>query len=96
VKIRTASELGLLLRERRRELGLRQEELADRIGVSRQWVGKVEKGKQRADAGLVLRVIGALRLVLDVHRDSDTAILDKQARRVDIDAVVRAARRGTR
>ena len=96
MKIRTTSELGLLLRERRRELGLRQEELADRIGVSRQWVGKVEKGRQRVDAGLVLRAIGALRLVLDVHRDSDTAIFGKKARRADIDAVVRAACRGTR
>lgn len=96
MKIRTASELGLLLRERRRELGLTQEELADRIGVSRQWVGKVEKGRQRADAGLVLRAVGALRLVLDVHRDSDPTVFDKKARRVDIDAVVRAARRGTR
>jgi hypothetical protein len=56
----------------------------------------VEKGKQRADAGLVLRVIGALRLVLDVHRDSETTAFDKKARRVGIDAVVRAARRGTR
>lgn len=95
MKIRTASELGVVLRERRRELGLKQEELADRIGVSRQWVGRVEKGKQRADVGLILRAIRALRLVLDVHSDSDTTVSDKKARRVDIDAVIRAARRGS-
>ena len=96
MKIRTVSDLGLLLRERRRELGLRQEELAERIGVSRQWVGKVEKGPRHADLVLVLRVIGALRLVLDIRGESDTSVAEKKAGRVTIDAVVRAARRGTR
>ena len=95
MKIRTGAELGLLLRERRRELGLRQEDLADRIGVSRQWVGKVEKGPRRADLVLVLRAIGALRLVLDVRSESDTSVADKKAGRANIDAVIRAARRGT-
>ena len=95
MKIRTGAELGLLLRERRRELGLRQEDLADRIGVSRQWVGKVEKGLRRADLVLVLRAIGALRLVLDVRSESDTSVADKKAGRANIDAVIRAARRGT-
>lgn len=96
MKIGTASELGLLLRERRRELGLKQEELAHRIGVSRQWIGGVEKGKQRADVGLILRAIRALRLALDVHSDSDATVSDRKASRVDIDAVIRAARRGSR
>ena len=95
MKIRTSMELGLLLRERRRELGLGQGELADRIGVSRQWVGKVEKGPRRADLMLVLRAIRALRLVLDVRSESDTPVIDKKASRVTIDAVIRAARRGT-
>jgi HTH-type transcriptional regulator/antitoxin HipB len=95
MKIRTGSELGLVLRERRRELGLTQAELAGRIGVSRQWVGKVEKGLQRADLGLALRAIRALDLVLDVRPESSTGTSSKTTDRTDIDAVVRAARRGT-
>jgi HTH-type transcriptional regulator/antitoxin HipB len=95
MKIRTGSELGLVLRERRRELGLTQAELADRIGVSRQWVGKVEKGRQHADLGLALRAIRALGLVVDVRSDGDTAAASSRTDGTDIDAVVRAARRGT-
>jgi len=95
MKIRTGSELGLVLRERRRELRLTQAELADRIGVSRQWVGKVEKGLRRADLVLVLRAVRALHLALDIRGDSDTQASSKTASRVDIDAVIRAARRGT-
>jgi HTH-type transcriptional regulator/antitoxin HipB len=95
MKIRTGSELGLVLRERRRKLGLTQAELAERIGVSRQWVGKVEKGLPRADLGLALRAIRALHLVLEVSSDSDTVASSRRTGRTDIDAVVRAARRGT-
>ena len=95
MKIRTASDLGLLLRERRRELGLTQAELAERIGASRQWVIRVEQGNQRSDVGLVLKAIAALRLTLDVRGDSDTTPSDEKTGRIDIDAVVRAARRGS-
>lgn len=96
MKIRTASELGLALRERRRELGLTQAELAARIEVSRQWVGSAERGKHRADVGLVLRAAQALHLILDLRSERASAASDRKARRVDIDAVVRAARRGSR
>jgi len=95
MKIRTASDLGLLLRERRRELGLTQAELAERIGASRQWVIRVEQGNQRSDVGLVLKAIATLRLALDVRGDSDTTPSDEKTGRIDIDAVVRAARRGS-
>jgi len=94
MKIRTVSDLGLLLRERRRELRLTQAELAERIGASRQWVIRVEQGNQRSDVGLVLKAIAALRLTLDVRGDSDTTPSDEKTGRIDIDAVVRAARRG--
>jgi HTH-type transcriptional regulator/antitoxin HipB len=95
MKIRTVSDLGLLLRERRRELRLTQAELAERIGASRQWIIRVEQGNQRSDVGLVLKAIAALRLTLDVRGDSDTTPSDEKTRRIDIDAVVRAARRGS-
>jgi HTH-type transcriptional regulator/antitoxin HipB len=91
--VRTPRDLGLLIRERRRKLGLRQEQLARRVGVSRQWILKVEKGKPRVDAGLLLKTLTALGLALDVRdahvRDAPRTV----AHPVDIDAVVAAARR---
>ena len=64
--IRTPIEIGLMIRERRRSLGLDQEELAGRAGVSRQWIVEIEKGKPRAEIGLVLRTLNALGLGLSV------------------------------
>lgn len=54
--------LGLAIRERRRELGLSQQALAERIGVSRQWIVELEAGKERAEIGLVLRAMRGLDL----------------------------------
>jgi HTH-type transcriptional regulator/antitoxin HipB len=94
--IRTPRDLGLTIRERRRALGLEQQQLADRIGVSRQWVVGVEKGKQRAAAGLLLKTLTALGLVLDVREDRSPAAPQTSQGLVDIDAVVAAARRKTK
>ncbi len=54
--------LGLAVRERRRELGLSQQGLAERIGVSRQWVIDLEAGKERVELGLVMRALRGLDL----------------------------------
>jgi HTH-type transcriptional regulator/antitoxin HipB len=59
---RNAIDIGLIMRDRRRKLGLDQGELAHRIKVSRQWVVEVEKGKPRAEIGLILRALEALGL----------------------------------
>lgn len=89
--IRTARDLGLLIRDRRRTLGLGQDELARRIGVRRQWVIYVEKGKPTAEVGLILKALLTLGLGLDVH--SDPNLRAKVARsHVDINAVIKAAR----
>lgn len=91
--IRTPRDLGLIIRERRRALGLEQQELADRVGVSRQWVVGVEKGKPRAAAGLLLKTLTALGLALDVREDRLPGVSLTAPTPVDIDAVVAAARR---
>ena len=64
VQIRTPAGLGLIVRERRRQLDLDQATLAERAGVSRQWVVEVEGGKARAEVGLILRLLRALELDL--------------------------------
>jgi len=64
VTIRTPIDLGALIRERRTRLGLDQSSLARKAGTSRQWLVALEKGKPRAEIGLILRTLEALNLSL--------------------------------
>jgi HTH-type transcriptional regulator/antitoxin HipB len=96
---RTPEDLGLLIRTRRHELGLDQQALATRIGVSRLWVIEFERGKPRAEIGLVMRALLALDLRLDVASPdavSSPTPKKKSANATaypDIDAVVQNARK---
>jgi HTH-type transcriptional regulator/antitoxin HipB len=66
MRVRTPRELGALVRDRRRDGDLSQDELARRARVSRRWLAAVEAGKPGAEVGLVLRTLAALDLELDV------------------------------
>ncbi len=95
MRVRSAEELGLVIRERRRKLGLNQRELAQRVGVSRQWIVGVEKGKPRAEVDLVLRTLNVLGLDLDVEaRENRPRDLPPGIPDIDIDAVIDRARGG--
>lgn len=72
MRLRTPTDIGLLIRERRKALRLDQAELARRVGVSRQWIIGIEKGKGRADLSLVLRTLDALGVVLRSDEASST------------------------
>ena len=52
--------LGLTIAKRRKELGLRQQDLADRIGKSRPAVVNMEAGNQRVTVFTLLRLASAL------------------------------------
>lgn len=82
--VRTAKDIGLVIREQRRKLNLDQEELARRVKVSRQWVVEVEKGKLRAEIGLVLRTLNALGLALSVTPEPKAGAVPS----VDIDDII--------
>lgn len=92
--IRTPADLGLVIRARRKGLGLDQAELARQIGVSRQWVIGIERGRARAELGLVLRALD----VLGIRLGTSTAAAPSSASSsgVDIDAIVAANRKGGR
>ena len=86
--IRTPADLGAVIRERRKELRLDQADLAKQIGTGRQWIGGIERGRSRAELGLVLRALDALGLRLD------TAIASAMQKDTpDLDAIVSAARK---
>ena len=44
MRIRTPADLGALIRDSRTKLGLDQKSLAEKVGVSRQWIVEIEKG----------------------------------------------------
>ena len=67
MRIRTPTDLGALIRDHRNRLGLDQKSLAEKVGVSRQWIVEVEQGKPRAEIGLLLRTISALGIALDAE-----------------------------
>ncbi|MDT0203722.1 helix-turn-helix domain-containing protein [Nocardioides sp. AE5] len=71
--LNTWSRLGPAVRDRRRAAGLTQAELADRAGVSRAWVIRLERGLDNAEPArvlAVLRILG-LDLVLREHQVSE-------------------------
>lgn len=86
--LRTARDIGAVLRERRRQLGLSQATLAERIGVSRLWVSEMEQGKARAELRLVLRALEAVGVRLSLDDRPEDAVLD-----LDVDQVVERARK---
>jgi HTH-type transcriptional regulator/antitoxin HipB len=93
MQIRTAADLKATIRDHRVKLGMDQRSLAEKVGVGRQWIVEVEKGKPRAQIGLLLRTINVLGVSLAVETlttrkpKKDTGLPP-----VNLDAIVSAAR----
>lgn len=100
MRVTTAHEIGLAIRQRRKELGLSQQALADRVAVGRQWIVEVERGKPRAEIGLLLRTLDALALHISVASGKESRETTpkrplpgaQQRQDVDIDAIIKRAR----
>ncbi|MGO2634043.1 MAG: helix-turn-helix transcriptional regulator [Galactobacter sp.] len=69
VAIRTVSDLAARLRERRSELGMRQEDLARIIGTNRRWVADFESGRSSPRLDLALKAVEAMGLSVNVVED---------------------------
>jgi transcriptional regulator with XRE-family HTH domain len=91
--IRTPADVGAAIRDRRRQLRLDQASLAKRIGASRQWVVGIERGRSRAELGLVLRALDALGVRLNTDTEGRQQV---EPPTVDIDAIVASARKSKR
>lgn len=101
MKVTTAQEIGLAIRQRRQELGLSQQALADRVDVGRQWIVEIEQGKPRAEIGLLLRTLDVLALHVNIAPEGTSRetkgkhpLPDAQRKReVDINAIIERARK---
>jgi HTH-type transcriptional regulator/antitoxin HipB len=89
MRTRTPGELGALVRERRHDLRLSQQQLADRAGVSRPWLVAVEHGHPRAELGKLLALLAELGLVVDLFPDTATPVeSNSEPERVDLDTLL--------
>jgi HTH-type transcriptional regulator/antitoxin HipB len=94
MQIRTAKDIGALIRDKRKTQKLDQAELARKVGVNRRWVLEVERGKPRAEIGLVLKTLDALGLTLSVEGEADARRRSgRRIESVDIDAIIENAKR---
>ena len=90
--VQTVEDFALLIRNRRRALGLSQAQLAEKVGASRQWLIDIEKGKPRAELGMVLQVLAELDVQLQVKtaRARRRETIDKDKGEAQIQALAQA------
>ena len=72
----TVRDLGAVVREARRRRGTTQAELAQAIGVSRDWVVRLERGHPRLEAQLVLDALAAAGVAVEVTVTDDGPTTD--------------------
>lgn len=60
ILLRSAEQLGMTVRLKRKEKGLSQTALAELLGVERKWVLRLEAGNSKAELGLVIKTLDAL------------------------------------
>ncbi len=66
MRVASASDLGLAVRQERRRRRMSQTELCRVAEVSRRWLTDLEGGKATAEIGLVFRIVHALGMVIEV------------------------------
>jgi HTH-type transcriptional regulator / antitoxin HipB len=66
-KVMTAADLGAAIRQRRRELHLAQEDVANVIGVNRRVIGQLESGKDTVQLKIALEAARAVGLDIDLQ-----------------------------
>lgn len=76
--------IGSIIAARRRELGLTQEELADRVQVTRQSISNIERGKQIPSYTILIRITSILGISLidsrSMEQNSDSRITSLESR----------------
>jgi y4mF family transcriptional regulator len=83
VRVDNSRQLGLLVRDRRRTLGMTQAAAAQAAGVSQRWLSSLEAGKPTAEIGLVFNTMHALGLAVDIQPAPEPTGV------VDIDQILR-------
>jgi HTH-type transcriptional regulator/antitoxin HipB len=76
VLVRTVADVGARVRAGRHALGLTQAQLAQRLGMSRQWVVDLEAGRGAPGFGAVVTALAEVGISLNAVPAPDTSLLD--------------------
>ena len=71
MRVQDTHTLGVFVRARRKRLGLTQAELAAQVGVSRDWVVRLEQGSPRLEVSKVLDALVALKSAPVLGEEAD-------------------------
>ena len=66
MNVATESELGVIIRERRKKQGLTIAELSMMVPCSPRLLGELERGKRGVSVGVILRLLALLGLTVDI------------------------------
>jgi len=90
MNIRSAKELGALVRSRRQQHDWTQADLAGKVGVSALWVSQLERGKSTAQVGLILRTLKVLNLTLAIEEpgENEPGTGTSEASSINLDDIV--------
>jgi len=87
---RNTTEIGKIIRTARLHRKQSQADLAQLLGTTQAWISEVEKGKDTAQIGLVLRVLAQLNIRLRADeplQDTKTAKRPRE-KHVDLDRII--------
>ena len=92
MRLKNTRDLGLLLQGRRKTIGWSQAGLAERLGITRQWVIALEKGSPGVAVGTVLKAFTALGLTFEANSGESASYQVPIPRSSAIDDVLRNAK----
>ncbi|HET6299719.1 MAG TPA: helix-turn-helix domain-containing protein [Kribbella sp.] len=74
MQVHTVRDLGAAVRQARTDQKMSQAELAAKVGVSRNWIMRLEKGHPRLEAQLVLDAMAAAGVALTTDTDDESLL----------------------
>ena len=72
----TPDEIGKTIRNARKALGLKQNQLASVAGIGVRTLSEIENGKQTAQIGLVLQTLGVLGIEIKLIPHTESTVAD--------------------
>jgi transcriptional regulator with XRE-family HTH domain len=67
MKVSSVQELSNYLRKRRKDIGIRQEDIADLADIQRESLARIENGKRDLKMSTLLRLCEALKLEVTIR-----------------------------
>jgi y4mF family transcriptional regulator len=75
-QISTVADIGKLVRHKRKQLGVLQEDAAGLSGVGTKFLSQLENGKETAEIGRVLQVLKSMGLDVYIYSRSENRFKD--------------------